>query len=68
MKRVSKYAAVLFDYNERRSLITDIAEWLEGGDYFNFIGSVEDELQKQFGNLKIINTGKRSAMYICKIE
>lgn len=68
MSRVARHTAVLIDYNEHRSLITDIAEWLEGGDYFSFIGSVRDELMQQFGNLKAINTGKRSAMYICKIE
>lgn len=68
MKRVAKHTAILFDYNEHRSLITDIAEWLEGGDYFNFIMSIKAELTNQFGNLKVINTGKRSAVYICKIE
>lgn len=66
MKRVAKHAVVLLDYNEHRSLISDIAEWLEGGDYFNFIGSVRNELIRHFSNIKIINTGKRSAIYICK--
>jgi ubiquinone/menaquinone biosynthesis C-methylase UbiE len=68
MKRVTRQTVVLLDYNEQRSLITDIAEWLEGGDYFSFIGSIRDELEQQFGNLKVINTGKHSAMYVCKIE
>jgi len=68
MQRVAKHTAVLFDYNEHRSLITDIAEWLEGGDYFCFIENIRDELKSQFGNLKVINTGKHSALYICKIE
>ncbi|MBK5262777.1 MAG: class I SAM-dependent methyltransferase [Peptostreptococcaceae bacterium] len=68
MKRVARQTVVLLDYNEHRSLITDIAEWLEGGDYFRFIGSIRDELTNQFGNLKVIKTGKHSAMYICKIE
>ena len=68
MKRVARHIVVLLDYNEHRSLISDIAEWLEGGDYFNFIGNIRDELMQQFGNLKVINTGKRSAMYICKID
>ncbi|NLF42726.1 MAG: class I SAM-dependent methyltransferase [Bacteroidales bacterium] len=68
MKRIAKYTAILFDYNEQRSLITDIAEQLEGGDYFSFIRSIKDELMNQFGNLKVINTGKHSAIYICKIE
>ncbi len=68
MKRVAKHTAVLIDYNEQRSLITDVVEWLEGGDYFNFIGSIRDELTNHVGNLKVINTGKHSAMYICRIE
>lgn len=68
MKRVARHTAVLYDYNEHRSLITDIVEWLEGGDYFSFIRVIKEELTHQFGNLKVINTGKRSALYICKIE
>lgn len=68
MKRLARHTTVLLEYNGRRSLVTDIAERLEGGDYFNFIGSVREELESQFGNLKVINTGKYSAMYICKVE
>lgn len=67
MRRVARCAAILIDYNEHRSLITDIAEFLEGGDYFNFIGNIRLELMEQFGNIQVINTGKRSAMYICKL-
>lgn len=66
MKRVTKYAAILHDYNEHRSLIIDITERLEGGGYFSFIKNIKDELTDQFGNLKVINTGKHSALYICK--
>ncbi len=67
LKRVTRYAVILHDYNERRSLIIDITEWLEGGDYFSFIENVEDELIDQFGDLKVINTGRHSALYLCKI-
>lgn len=67
MKRISKKLVVLMDYNEGRSNITNIVEWLEGGDYFNFIKTVKDELNEQFGNMKEINTGKRSSLYLCKI-
>lgn len=68
MKRVAKHTAIFIDYNERRSLISDVAEWLEGGDYFAFIRTNKEELLKAFGNLSVINTGKQSAMYICKID
>jgi ubiquinone/menaquinone biosynthesis C-methylase UbiE len=68
MVRVGRDAAILLDYNENRSLGSDIIEWAEGGDYFNFIKVIKSELTDQFGNLQVIITGKRSAMYICKIE
>lgn len=68
MKRVARYTAVFYDYNEQRSLLTDIVEWMENGDYFNFIQGIRDELISEFGNLKVINTGPRSALYICKIK
>lgn len=68
MKRVARHTAIFIDYNEQRSLLTDIIEWLEGGDYFNFIRSVKVELSENFGGLRVIRTGPRSAMYICNIE
>lgn len=68
MKRVAREAVVLFEYNEKRSVLSDIAEAMEGGDYFNFIKVVKEELVGEFGNLKVIQTGKRSALYICKIK
>ncbi len=68
MQRVAKHMAVFIDYNDRRSLLTDVAEWLEGGDYFAYIKNNKEELMKQFGNLKVVNTGKHGAIYICKIN
>ncbi|MGI6679076.1 MAG: class I SAM-dependent methyltransferase [Dehalobacterium sp.] len=67
MKRVAKNLVVLVDYNEGRSLITNLVEWLEGGAYFNFIKTVKDELQEQFENMQEINIGKRSSLYLCAI-
>lgn len=68
MKRVARYAAVIYDYNDHRSLITTIVEWLEGGDYFNFIRSNKDELINQFGNLEVIAISQHAALYICKTD
>lgn len=62
--RLAKERIILHDYNQQRSFITDLAEWLEGGDYFNFIGIVESELKDYFGRVQVINVGKRSAWYI----
>lgn len=65
MKRVAKKLVVLVDFNENRSILTDIVETLEGGDYFNFIKSVKDELNSSFPKVDIIPTGVRSSWYVC---
>ena len=33
MSRITKHLVIIYDYNGNRSIITDIAERLEGGDY-----------------------------------
>jgi ubiquinone/menaquinone biosynthesis C-methylase UbiE len=67
MKRITKHLVIIYDYNEHRGLITDIAEWLEGGDYFNFIKTIKNELNKKFIDVTIINANIRSALYIAKL-
>jgi ubiquinone/menaquinone biosynthesis C-methylase UbiE len=67
MKRVTKNLIIIYDYNEHRGLITDIAEWLEGGDYFNFIKTIKHELKEQFKDVEIKNANIRSALYIAKL-
>ena len=67
MKRITKHLVIIYDYNEHRGLITDIAEWLEGGDYFNFIKTIKYELNEKFSDVKILNANVRSALYIAKL-
>ncbi|MFW5795357.1 MAG: class I SAM-dependent methyltransferase [Bacillota bacterium] len=67
MKRVSKQYVIFHDYNKKRHLLTDIIEFLERGDYFNFIKQAKTEMEKHFSEVKVINVDKRAAWYICKI-
>ncbi|WP_313340464.1 class I SAM-dependent methyltransferase [Sedimentibacter sp.] len=67
MKRITKHLVIIYDYNEHRGLITDIAEWLEGGDYFNFIKIIKQELNEKFSDVKIIKANIRSNLYISKL-
>jgi len=67
MIRITKHLVIIYDYNEHRGLITDLAEWLEGGDYFNFIKTIKNELNDKFEDLTIINANIRSALYIAKL-
>lgn len=66
MKRVSKKYVILHDYNGKRGLLTTIIEWLERGDYFNFIKVAKDELDSVFLDVEVIDVDTRAAWYICK--
>ena len=67
MRRLADKIVIIHDYTDKRSIITSIVEWGEGGDYFNFIKVVQDELRDYFGNLQVIPVEPRAALYICQI-
>ena len=61
------YAPIIIHYyNEKRALHTNIVEFFEGGDYFNFIKSVKDELNTVFPSIETFNVDTRAAWYVCK--
>lgn len=73
MSRVAKHYVIIHDYNQRRTLLTTIIEWLEGGDYFRFIqraeGEMKDcvsELNACFTEVTVIPVDKGANWYICK--
>ena len=72
MARVAKSKVIIHDYNRKRSTLTNVVEWLERGDYFNFIKSAESEmvnckteLGTCFSDVKVINVDTRASWYIC---
>jgi len=72
MRRVTKSRVIIYDYNQKRSLMTSFVEWLEQGDYFQFIKNpkieMEDcvsEMSKCFSEVKVIEVDKRANWYIC---
>ncbi|NLJ41113.1 MAG: class I SAM-dependent methyltransferase [Clostridiales bacterium] len=64
LSRVSREKIIIHDYNDKRSLVTDIAEYLESGDYFNFIKVAKKEMEGYFNNATMQNVDKRAAWYI----
>jgi len=64
-KRLARRTVLFFDYNHKRSLPTDVIEWAEGGDYFNFIKLAEAEMQQHFPLVKRLDVGPHSSIYIC---
>ena len=68
MKRVARYLVVFHDYNDKKRIGTSIIEWLERGDYFNFIKSVPDDFKSVFSEVKVIDINENAAWYVCKVE
>ncbi|MBN1776208.1 MAG: methyltransferase domain-containing protein [Clostridiales bacterium] len=72
MNRVTQRIVVIHDYNANRSFMTSLIEWLERGDYFQFIKVAEDEMRncvsemkECFSHVRVIDVDKRAAWYIC---
>lgn len=66
MKRLAIKRVIIMDYNQRRGILTSLIEWLERGDYFNFIRTAESEMRQIFPSVTVIQTGKRAAWYVCE--
>lgn len=67
MSRLAKELVIIHDYNENRAILTTIIEWLENGDYFNFIKVAKDEMKEYFKEVNIVDVSTRAAWYICKV-
>lgn len=72
MSRVARELVIVHDYNRERSLLTSIAEWMEGGDYFRFIQQAEQEMKdcvsemsNCFSEVRVIRVGPRASWYLC---
>lgn len=66
MKRVAKDQVILHDYNKNRAPLTTTIEWLEQGDYFNFIKVVKEELDDIFDEVRVVDVDTRASWYICR--
>lgn len=74
MSRVTRFLVILCDYNQNRYGLVSFVEWLEQGDYFNFIKAPQEELnscllfgQPCFSEVKVVDIGKWSSFYLCRI-
>ena len=66
MSRVTSGKIIIYDYNEKRALLSTIIEKMEGGTYFGFIKTALSEMRQQFGEVRVIEAGPRAAWYIMK--
>lgn len=73
MSRVASKYVIFHDYNQERALLTSVVEWVEQGDYFNFIQVAATEMRACHNNTKpcfksvrVIQVGPRANWYICE--
>lgn len=65
--RLAKDKVIFHEYNNNRRFLTDIVEWAEGGDYFNFIKNAEKEMREIFKNVEIMQVSDTAAWYVCSV-
>ena len=63
MKRVADLV-IVYDYYGKRHLFTDIVEFVEQGDYFNFMKQFNGEFRSFFPEYAIFPINSGSALYI----
>lgn len=66
-RRIARQQVLFFDYNSSRRLLTEIVEWAEGGDYFNFIRTAEEEIREAFPQVSKHSINPYAAIYQCKV-
>jgi ubiquinone/menaquinone biosynthesis C-methylase UbiE len=65
MSRVTKHKVIIYDYNQKRAVLTSIIEWLEHGDYFHFIKEAKNEMSECFSDVKVVDVDSKASWYIC---
>ena len=63
--RLSRGKVLFHDYSSHRSIVIDIIEYLEGGDYFNFIRTGLSEMQDAFKSVEVVRLKKHNSWYNC---
>lgn len=63
--RLSRGIVLIHDYGVKRSFGTNLIEFLEGGDYFNFIRHGVTEMETVFNRIQIIDVDSNAKWYIC---
>ncbi len=64
-RRLATKQVIFQDYNERRKLLSDAVEWLEGGNYFHFVLHAEEGMRGVFSSVEVRSFASQVAWYIC---
>jgi len=64
--RLTKQKVLFHDYNTTRKWYISFIEWIERGDYFNFIQNLPMEFETNFDSVEVFNVSTTGAWYLCK--
>ncbi|MFW5787456.1 MAG: class I SAM-dependent methyltransferase [Halanaerobiales bacterium] len=64
-KRVASSFVIFHDYGQNKYTLIKLIEFLEGGDYFNFINKIPGEMEKIFPEVEVLDTGPWHNWYVC---
>lgn len=67
MRRLSRDTVLFHDYTPDRNPLVTFVEYLEHGDYFNFIRTGLEELREAFPSVRVVRVGSWAAWYVCKV-
>lgn len=67
MARVARHLVIFHDYNQTTTPLISFIEYLEGGDYFNFIKVAQKEMQESFPKVEVRDLGGHTAWYVCTL-
>jgi SAM-dependent methyltransferase len=68
LRRVTRGLVVVLDYHLNYNPAVALVEALEGGDYFRFIRTVEQELGQELGRVERIPVSGTESLYLCRPE
>ncbi|MCI0502958.1 MAG: class I SAM-dependent methyltransferase [Fusobacteria bacterium] len=62
---LAKDLVLFIDYNSKKNLGVSMIEFLEGGNYFDFIKDPVGDLKEVFDRVEVIDLNGRGACYVC---
>ena len=62
---LAKDLVLYIDYNSKKNLGVSMIEFLEGGNYFDFIKDPVGDLKEVFDRVEVIDLNGRGACYVC---
>jgi ubiquinone/menaquinone biosynthesis C-methylase UbiE len=64
--RLTRGVVLFHDYSDKRNWFINFIEYMEDGDYFNFIQSGLKEMKEVFTTVEVIKIRKFNSWYICR--